>query len=208
MGAQLQTKAIVAAVALLPRGGLDQPAACRAGGGRCRGTDTRGRSPDCPAAAALGRAWFSPAGVNVYISILLRPRISLAQITTLPLVVGCVVARTVTRIAAEVPVKIKWPNDLHVNGRKLGGILCEMVAETDGVQHVVVGIGINVNLRRSRLPALIARTATSLAIETRRTLSRAEGGGGTAQSVRTGLPHVVRRRVGVHSCRKSPRSTC
>jgi BirA family biotin operon repressor/biotin-[acetyl-CoA-carboxylase] ligase len=122
----------------------------------------------------MGRAWFSPAGANVYLSILLRPQVSLAQIPTLPLVVGCVVARTVGRLAAGVPVMIKWPNDLHVNGRKLGGILCELVAETDGVQHVIVGIGLNINLRRSRLPVHIARSATSLAIETRRSVSRAE----------------------------------
>jgi BirA family biotin operon repressor/biotin-[acetyl-CoA-carboxylase] ligase len=122
----------------------------------------------------MGRAWFSPAGANVYLSVLLRPQVSLSQIATLPLVVGCVVARTVRRLAADVPVRIKWPNDLHVNGRKLGGILCEMVAETDGVQHVVVGIGLNVNLRRSRIPAAIARSATSLAIETRHAFARAE----------------------------------
>jgi len=122
----------------------------------------------------MGRAWFSPAGANVYLSILLRPQVNLAQIATLPLVVGCVVARTVQKLAAGVPVMIKWPNDLQVNGRKLGGILCEMAAETDGVQYVIVGIGLNINLRRSRMPAAIARSATSLAIETRRTFARAE----------------------------------
>ncbi len=122
----------------------------------------------------MGRAWFSPAGVNVYISVLLRPQVSLAQIATLPLVVGCVVARTVSKLAAETPVKLKWPNDLHVNGRKLGGILCEMTAEADRVHHVIVGIGLNVNLRRSRMPVAITRTATSLAIEAQHTFSRAE----------------------------------
>ena len=122
----------------------------------------------------MGRTWFSPPGTNVCLSVLLRPQVSLSQIATLPLVVGCAVARAITRLAPGIPVKIKWPNDLHVNGRKIGGILCEMSAETDGVQHVVVGIGLNVNLRRSRLPVAIARSATSLAIETRHTFSRAE----------------------------------
>ena len=131
---------------------------------------------DCQVAGQgrLGRAWFSPAGANVYLSVLLRPRVGLAQIATLPLVAGCAVARTVAKLAPGVPVRIKWPNDLHVNGRKLGGILCELSAEADRVRHVVVGIGLNVNLRRSRLPAAIARIATSLAIETRRTFSRAD----------------------------------
>ena len=122
----------------------------------------------------MGRAWFSPAGANVYLSILLRPQVSMAQIATLPLIVGCVVARTVEKFAPGIPVKLKWPNDLHVNGRKLGGILCELAAETDHVQHVVVGIGLNVNLRRRQLPTAIARSATSLAIETRRSFARAE----------------------------------
>ena len=122
----------------------------------------------------MGRTWFSPAGANVYLSVLLRPQVNLAQISTLPLIAGCAVARTISKLAPEVPVKIKWPNDLHVNGRKIGGILCEMVAEMDRVQHVIVGIGLNTNLRRSHLPAAIARSATSLTIESHRTFSRAE----------------------------------
>ena len=122
----------------------------------------------------MGRAWFSPTGVNLYVSILLRPRIGLAQAATLPLVAGCAVARAVARIAPDVPVRIKWPNDLQVHGRKLGGILCEMAAETDTVWHVVVGIGLNVNLRRRQLPRPLARVATSLAIETGRTCARAK----------------------------------
>lgn len=122
----------------------------------------------------MGRAWFSPGGINVHLSILLRPRVNLAQIATLPLVVGCAVARTVARLIPDVPVKLKWPNDVYVKDRKIGGILCEMEADTDRVQHVIVGIGLNVNLRRSRLPAGIARTATSLAIVAGRTFSRAE----------------------------------
>lgn len=122
----------------------------------------------------MGRAWFSPAGANVYLSVLLRPSVSLAQIATLPLVVGCVVARTIGNVAPKVPVRIKWPNDLYVNGRKLAGILCELTAETDGVQHVVVGIGLNVNLSRRRMPHDIQQTATSLRIETHCSVSRAE----------------------------------
>lgn len=122
----------------------------------------------------MGRAWFSPTGVNLHVSILLRPQLGLAQVSTLSLVAGCVLARTVARVAPEVPVRIKWPNDLHVRGRKLGGILCEMSAENDTVWHVVVGIGINVNLRRRQLPRPLAGVATSLAIETGRTCARAE----------------------------------
>ncbi|MEI6211397.1 MAG: biotin--[acetyl-CoA-carboxylase] ligase [bacterium] len=122
----------------------------------------------------MGRAWFSPAGANVYLSVLLRPAVSLAQIPTLPLVVGCVVASTLENMAPRLPVKLKWPNDLHIHGKKLSGILCELTAETDGVQQVIVGIGLNVNLNRGQLPRAIHQSATSLRIETRRAYSRAE----------------------------------
>lgn len=131
---------------------------------------------DCQSAGRgrMGRIWFSPLGVNLYFSILLRPPVGPAQIATLPLAVGCAVIRAVARIAPEMPVGLKWPNDLYVGERKLGGILCEMAAETDRVSHVVVGIGLNVNVRRRDLPAPLSRTATSLAIETRRMFPRAE----------------------------------
>lgn len=122
----------------------------------------------------MGRAWFSPPGVNLYFSILLRPQAELAQSGTLPLVVGCAVARTIAEMAPGVPLKIKWPNDLLVQGRKLGGILCEMSAETASAWHVVVGVGLNVNMRRKQLPRMMAGSATSLCIETGRTHARAE----------------------------------
>ena len=121
----------------------------------------------------MGRTWFSPAGVNLYVSILLRPAVGLECIPTLPLLIGAVTARVLERAAPGLVVDIKWPNDLHAGGRKLGGILCEMAAETDGVSHVVVGIGLNVNLRREDLPRALAARATSLARETGRSFSRA-----------------------------------
>lgn len=122
----------------------------------------------------MGRSWFSPAGVNLYCSILLRPMVGLDRVATLPLVVGLAVARALETVAPGLGVAIKWPNDLHTGGRKIGGILCEMASEPDGVSHVVVGIGINVNLCRSRLPRALSGLATSLTMETRRTFSRAE----------------------------------
>ena len=122
----------------------------------------------------MGRDWYSPTGVNLYLSLLLRPRTELVRVPTLPLAIGCGVARALAAVAAGVPVRIKWPNDLLVGGRKLGGILCEMEAEADGVRHVVVGVGINVNVRRRQLPSALAQKATSLAIETGKRFSRAD----------------------------------
>jgi BirA family biotin operon repressor/biotin-[acetyl-CoA-carboxylase] ligase len=118
-------------------------------------TDGRGR---------MARTWFSPPGVNLYFSLLLRPRVPPAASTTLPLLAGWGVVQALAGLAPGLSPQIKWPNDIHVGGRKICGILCDMQAEADCVRHVVVGVGVNVNLAAADLPAEIARTATSLRI--------------------------------------------
>ena len=120
----------------------------------------------------MGRAWFSPAGVNVYLSVLLRPQVNLAQITTLPLVVGCVVARAVAKLAAEVPVTIKWPNDLLVHGKKICGILTERLPSG----HMIIGIGLNLTV----VPRGVAQRATSIKKAGGRPLSLAQAAKGLA----------------------------
>lgn len=110
----------------------------------------------------MARAWFSPAGINLYFSILLRPRVPPAAAATLPLFVGWGVARALESMLPGLVARIKWPNDILVHGRKICGILCEMQAEADCVQHVIVGLGVNVNLTASDMPAEIVRLATSL----------------------------------------------
>jgi BirA family biotin operon repressor/biotin-[acetyl-CoA-carboxylase] ligase len=122
----------------------------------------------------MGRTWHSIGGVNLYCSVLLRPKADISTLSTLPLAAGCAVVRTLAEVAPKMPVQMKWPNDLLVNGRKIGGILCEAESEADGVRHVVVGIGINVNMRKSQLPTALNRVATSLAMETGKTFSRAD----------------------------------
>jgi BirA family biotin operon repressor/biotin-[acetyl-CoA-carboxylase] ligase len=113
----------------------------------------------------LGRKWISPAGKNLYMSIALRPQIPPrdAPILTLMSAVAC--ASAVKRLSS-IPVSIKWPNDIMVSKRKLGGILTEMKADMDRVAYAVVGIGININLETNDIPEDIMRTATSMKIET------------------------------------------
>jgi len=89
----------------------------------------------------LGRTWESPEG-GAYCSFVLRPNVPPSTIAPLPLVVAVGAARALT--ALGVPVRLKWPNDLLVGGRKLGGILLEVAAEPDCVEWVVVGCGVNV----------------------------------------------------------------
>jgi BirA family biotin operon repressor/biotin-[acetyl-CoA-carboxylase] ligase len=114
----------------------------------------------------LGRLWHSPAGENLYFSILLRPTRPAVEIPPLTLLAGAAVAQAVAGFGV-VP-RLKWPNDLllTVDGlgppRKAGGILTEMATEGQQVAHVVVGIGLNVNTRQ--FPAALADKATSLLV--------------------------------------------
>ena len=115
-----------------------------------------------------GRSWETPAGTNIAMSLLLKPEINPNMIT---LVAALAVSKAITQITGE-PAPIKWPNDIVMNGKKVCGILTEMSAQFDYVNHIVVGIGINVNIES--FPEEIAETATSLRIETGKQISRAE----------------------------------
>jgi BirA family biotin operon repressor/biotin-[acetyl-CoA-carboxylase] ligase len=92
----------------------------------------------------FGRVWESPVG-GAYVSCVLRPPLGPADISPLSLVAAIGAARGLESLG--VPVGLKWPNDLEVAGRKLGGILLEMAAESDRVEWVVAGCGVNVGER-------------------------------------------------------------
>jgi BirA family biotin operon repressor/biotin-[acetyl-CoA-carboxylase] ligase len=116
-----------------------------------------------------GRRWASPAG-NLYLSVLLRPEPPPARWSVLPLAAGVAVAEA---LAAEgLDARLKWPNDVLVRGRKIGGILAEAASGADGLEHVVVGIGVNVALRPPDLPPDIAETVTCAAEELSRAVDR------------------------------------
>ena len=114
---------------------------------------TRGRG-------RLGREWSSPAG-GLWLSLILRPPLSPAEVPRLTLVSAVAVAEAVEQATGLRP-SIKWPNDLLLDGRKVCGILTELSAEADRVAYVVVGIGLNANLGAGQLPAQAATPATSL----------------------------------------------
>ena len=104
-------------------------------------------------------------------SVLLRPAVSPVQAPMLTLLAG-LAARDALSEASGLDCDIRWPNDLMVKGKKIGGILTEMHAEPDRIRFVVFGIGINVN--QSRMPKELESIATSLRIESGRLHSRAE----------------------------------
>jgi BirA family biotin operon repressor/biotin-[acetyl-CoA-carboxylase] ligase len=119
----------------------------------------------------MGRQWESPAGLNIYLSIILRPRIvpGKAPLITLMAAVAC--AEAIDEVTGLTPA-IKWPNDLLIARKKLGGILTEADMELDRINFVVVGIGINVNMTRTSFPPSIKDTATSLQEALGREISR------------------------------------
>ncbi len=109
-----------------------------------------------------GRSWASPAGRNLYLSVILRPALPPQRATELTLVASIAACDACRRAGVE--AGIKWPNDVLVDGRKVAGILTELSAEPDVVHWVVVGIGVNLNAAASDFPEEVRAIATSLAI--------------------------------------------
>jgi BirA family transcriptional regulator, biotin operon repressor / biotin---[acetyl-CoA-carboxylase] ligase len=119
-----------------------------------------------------GRAWESPPGVNLYFSLLLRPFIPLAKAPQITLLAGVAGANALSKISG-LEARIKWPNDIMIHGKKVGGILSEAEAEDSRIRFIILGVGINVNWRKEDWPAELGKTATSLFAETKREISRA-----------------------------------
>lgn len=116
-----------------------------------------------------GRSWHSEKSAGIYLSVLLRPPVPPVQAPLLTLLAG-LAARDAVAETTGLAADIRWPNDLLLGGKKFCGILTEMHAEPDRVRFVVVGIGLNAN--HQKFPPELERIATSLRIETGRTVSR------------------------------------
>jgi BirA family biotin operon repressor/biotin-[acetyl-CoA-carboxylase] ligase len=110
-----------------------------------------------------GHGWHSAAGDGLYVSVLLRPRMALAEALWLSLAAGLAVQAAVYETTGELP-DIRWPNDMILNGKKFGGILAETSASADTLRYAVIGIGLNV--QHPDFPADLRSIATSLRIET------------------------------------------
>jgi BirA family biotin operon repressor/biotin-[acetyl-CoA-carboxylase] ligase len=119
----------------------------------------------------LGRKWVSQKGDGVWMSILLKPDVNPAGISSITLAAGLAVCFTL-RNDFGIQSDIKWPNDILLNNKKICGILTEMSGQIAKVDYVVVGIGINVNIES--FPDGIKNTATSLCIETGKKFKRSE----------------------------------
>jgi len=116
----------------------------------------------------LGRAWNSPADCGLYFSVLARPqKLALEHAARLTIVAALACARGIEEIIGR-KMNVKWPNDVVLNERKIGGILCEAHAKENEIDFAIIGIGINVNFQRDDLPPNVKIPASSLLLETRR----------------------------------------
>lgn len=118
----------------------------------------------------LGRSWQSPPG-GIFMSIILRPRVSPSRVPALSIVVGFAVASAIKDVLGLF-AEVKWPNDVLIAGRKVAGVLCEMRAELDVTSVVVAGIGVNANFDLEVLPPLLRDKTTSLSWELGRPVDR------------------------------------
>jgi len=107
--------------------------------------------------ARVGRRWAAPEG-GIWLSIVLKPKIPTAETTILPLLAALAVCDAI-RKECKLDAKVKWPNDVIINGKKVSGILAEMSCEADMVNYVVIGIGINANVNAKKLEMVIKGTA-------------------------------------------------
>jgi len=120
----------------------------------------------------LGRKWISPERKGLWFSVLLRPDMRPQEATQLT-VASATALRRAIQMETGLQPEIKWPNDILIGGKKIAGILTELSAELDRVRHVILGIGVDVNLGAGEFSPELRKLATSIKIESGREASRA-----------------------------------
>lgn len=113
-----------------------------------------------------GREWQSPKG-GIYISFILKPNVSPERAPQLTLVSSLALVETLNSMDGNLNAKIKWPNDVLIKGKKISGILTELSADMEKINHIVVGVGVNINTDINSLP----ENATSLKCEMKEEVS-------------------------------------
>ncbi|HSW57760.1 MAG TPA: biotin--[acetyl-CoA-carboxylase] ligase [Dehalococcoidales bacterium] len=120
-----------------------------------------------------GREWISVPDGGLYFSLILRPKLLPSQVVQIPLIASVAVVKAIKNTVPLNP-EIKWPNDIFVGDKKAGGILTEMSSEIDGVNYVILGVGLNVNIPASFLAEKTGGIATSLINEVGKPVSRTQ----------------------------------
>lgn len=119
----------------------------------------------------LSRGWFSPTSKGIWLSVVLRPPFNPYDAPKCTLLAAVAVTKAI-RSSTGIECGIKWPNDILYQGKKIVGILTEMSAEIDAINHVVIGMGINVNIKQQDFPDELMDIATSLSIVAGHDVSR------------------------------------
>lgn len=120
----------------------------------------------------FGRQWISPKFKGIWMSIILKPDMDPTNASNITLIGAAAVTEALAELGVE--AKIKWPNDIILNNKKLGGILTEMSSELNLINYIIIGIGINVNISSEDFSKELEEIATSLKIQTGEELSRKE----------------------------------
>ncbi|WP_414046390.1 biotin--[acetyl-CoA-carboxylase] ligase [Macrococcus equi] len=110
------------------------------------------------------RQWLSQPHTGLWMSLVLHPYISFRQIATFNLFISIAIAETIKKVCHINP-KIKWPNDIYIDDKKVCGFLTEINGNSDGVDTIICGIGININHEKNDFDSELSKTATSLMLE-------------------------------------------
>ena len=166
---ELNTKIIGKEVYCFQETGSTQMIARRLADGGAREGTVVSSEEQTKGKGRMGRSWLSPRGKGIWISVILRPPISPERTGRISLASALAVAEAIREIAG-LPALIKWPNDLLIGGKKVGGVLIEMTAERGLVKFIILGIGVNVN--QDKFPPELKGIALSLKQEGGEEVSR------------------------------------
>lgn len=119
----------------------------------------------------LNRTWESAKGSGIWFSVILEPAVSMQQMSQYSFVIAVAAAEGI-RQSTGLEAQVKWPNDILINGRKVCGILLELVAERNQPVRLIAGIGINASQQTADFPEEVQAKATSLAMETGMAINR------------------------------------
>ncbi|AWB66713.1 biotin--[acetyl-CoA-carboxylase] synthetase [Saccharobesus litoralis] len=119
-----------------------------------------------------GRQWVSPFAQNLYFTLGLELDLPISELSGLSLAVGLSLTETLNRLA--IPAKLKWPNDIYIEGKKVAGILVELDGAFDSPCRVIIGVGININMQVGQHTQAIDQDWTSLSIFSGKIWSRTQ----------------------------------
>lgn len=118
------------------------------------------------------RAWFSSKGASLTFSIIIKNNFSNKNLSLFPLVIGAAVCSALRM--KNIDGNLKWPNDIYIGSKKIGGILCERTINSSASDYIIIGIGININTQKEVFPDSIKDTAGSILSETKIMCNRKE----------------------------------